>query len=47
MIILMSRPVEFVVMLILTSTWSTGLYSAGISDAQKRDIVEGVRVPEQ
>ena len=22
-----------------------GLYSAGISDAQKRDIVEGVRVP--
>jgi len=24
-----------------------GLYSAGISDAQKREIVEGVRVPEQ
>ena len=24
-----------------------GLYSAGISDAQKRKIVEGVRVPEQ
>ena len=23
-----------------------GLYSAGISDAQKREIVEGVRVPE-
>jgi len=23
-----------------------GLYSAGISDAQKRQIVEGVRVPE-
>ena len=22
-----------------------GLYSAGISDAQKREIVEGVRVP--
>ena len=24
-----------------------GLYSAGISDAQKREIVEGVRVPER
>jgi integrase len=24
-----------------------GLYSAGISDAQKREIVEGLRVPEQ
>jgi len=24
-----------------------GLYSAGSSDAQKREIVEGVRVPEQ
>ena len=23
-----------------------GLYSAGISDAQKREIVEGVRVPQ-
>jgi hypothetical protein len=32
------------------SAWSAnkltyGLYSAGISDAQKREIVEGVRVP--
>ena len=24
-----------------------GLYSAGISDAQKREIVEGVRVPQE
>ena len=24
-----------------------GLYSAGISDEQKREIVEGVRVPER